>query len=168
MMDNERQLKLQAYLDGELPEGERRAVEAWLAQDAEAVGLLAELRHTNAALGEFEASLTLPESREFYWSKIQREIQRQQVQPRLAATEFRATGWRRLFLPASALAGLAMLVLVTLQLNVHGPAAGLEAAIEDGSVFTYRDQSQGMTLVWLSYNADDDSADIEYDETQID
>jgi len=38
-MDLDSQLKLQAYLDGELPEAEARAVANWLAKDREAVGL---------------------------------------------------------------------------------------------------------------------------------
>ena len=76
-MKQELQLKLQAYLDGELPDGEAREAADLLAQDAEARALLAELKNTRAALAGFEADIKLPESREFYWSKIEREIQRQ-------------------------------------------------------------------------------------------
>src|SRR5438270_11040101 len=82
-MDYDSQLKLQAYLDGELPEGEAREVANWLARDQEAVGLHAELRNTRKAMAGFEAGITLPASREFFWSKIEREIQRQD-QSRLA------------------------------------------------------------------------------------
>src|SRR6266702_2258506 len=74
MMDYDAQLKLQAYLDGELPEAEARAVATWLARDREAVALLAELRATRKALAGFEAGIRLPESGEFFWSKIQRAI----------------------------------------------------------------------------------------------
>src|ERR1700716_3675106 len=76
-MEYDRQLKLQAYLDGELPEAEAREAANWLARDREAVALHAELRNTRQALVGFEIGITLPESREFYWSKIQREIERQ-------------------------------------------------------------------------------------------
>src|SRR6266513_3336151 len=76
-MKQELQLKLQAYLDGELPDGEAREAAGLLAQDAEARALLAELKKTRAALAGFETDIKLPESREFYWSKIEREIQRQ-------------------------------------------------------------------------------------------
>ena len=48
----------------------------WLARDREAAALLEELRNTRAALAGFEAEVRLPESREFFWSKIEREIQR--------------------------------------------------------------------------------------------
>ena len=111
MMDFEKQLKLQAYLDGELPEGERRAVESSLAQDAEAVALLAELQHTNAALAVFEGEIKLPESREFFWSKIEREIRRQEPAPQREAQPSWLSGWRRLFVPASAVAALVLLLV---------------------------------------------------------
>jgi len=38
MIEHEQQLKLQAYLDGELPEAEARAVAEWLSRDEGAMG----------------------------------------------------------------------------------------------------------------------------------
>ena len=70
-------MRLQAYLDGELPDSEAREAASLLAQDAEARALLAELKNTSAAMAGFELDIKLPESREFYWSKIEREIERQ-------------------------------------------------------------------------------------------
>src|SRR5438445_6994113 len=75
-MDYDKQLKLQAFLDEELSEAEAREVASWLAQDQEMTLLLAELRNTRQAVSRFEAGIRLPESREFYWSKIEREIER--------------------------------------------------------------------------------------------
>ena len=43
MIDHDAEIKLQAYLDGELPEAQGREVANWLARDSEAVGLLGEL-----------------------------------------------------------------------------------------------------------------------------
>ena len=43
-MKQEQEFKLQAYLDGELPEAEARQVADWVAKDAEAAALLSELR----------------------------------------------------------------------------------------------------------------------------
>ena len=45
-MDYDAQLKLQAFLDGELPEAEASEVAKWLARDREAAALLEELRNT--------------------------------------------------------------------------------------------------------------------------
>jgi anti-sigma factor RsiW len=39
MMEFEKLLKIQAFLDGELPEAEAREVAAWVAADAEATAL---------------------------------------------------------------------------------------------------------------------------------
>src|SRR2546425_6017069 len=99
-MDYNSQLKLQAYLDGELPEAEARAVANWLAQDREAVALLGELRNTRQALVGLEVGVTLPESREFFWSKIERDI-RPQEQPEPAAGRAPLwSAWRRFLVPA--------------------------------------------------------------------
>src|SRR5437667_753153 len=99
-MNYDAQLKLQAYLDGELPEAEARAVANWLAQDREAVALFGELRNTRQALVGVEVGVTLPESREFFWSKIEREIRRQeQTQPLSPPVRF-VTAWRRFLVPA--------------------------------------------------------------------
>src|ERR1700731_3639121 len=78
-MDFEAQLKLQAFLDGELPEAEARELSDKARQDPEATALLGELRLTREAFKGFEQDIKLPESREFYWSKIQRQLEPQEV-----------------------------------------------------------------------------------------
>src|SRR5262249_51861206 len=75
-MDYQEQLKLQAYLDGELSEAESRELASRLASDQEAAALLTELRQTREAVAGFESGIRLPETREFYWSKVKREIER--------------------------------------------------------------------------------------------
>jgi hypothetical protein len=40
-------------------------------------------------------------------------------------------------------------------------AAEIETALADSGVFTYRDYSAGATLVWLSYPAEDEAAEID-------
>ena len=53
-MDHDAQLKLQAFLDGELPEAEASEVGNWLARDREAAALLEELRAAREALSGVE------------------------------------------------------------------------------------------------------------------
>lgn len=162
-MDDKTQLQLQAWLDGELPEAEARKVAAQAAQDREAAALAEELRHTRQALAGFEAGIRLPESREFYWSKIAREIERREAAPpEPAPREFSFALLRRWLAPASALA----LVVIAGLLLVRPPApagrsaeAESETALADAGVFTYRDYAAGATLVWLSYPADNEVAD---------
>ena len=82
-MEYDAQLKLQAWLDGELPEAEAKEVAKWVAQDPEAALLQGELKNTRQALAAGEKPMQLPESREFFWSKIEREISRtRQPHPR--------------------------------------------------------------------------------------
>src|SRR5689334_16490428 len=116
MMDYDSQLKLQAYFDGELPEAEAREVAAWLARDADAVGLLAELRYTRQAARNFESDIKLPETREFYWSKIRREIGRlEQTEPVARDAAPVIAWWRRFLVPAGAFAALVLIGLVAAQ-----------------------------------------------------
>jgi anti-sigma factor RsiW len=150
-MNDESQIKLQAYLDGELPAGEAAEVRQWLARDAEARALLAELQNTNAALAGHEAEVKLPESREFFWSKIEREIGRQSAAEAPARKSFWARwGWRGL-VPAG---GFAAVCLLALHLANPGAASAefvpeLELASDDMGAYTYRNQEDGLTMIWL-------------------
>jgi len=153
-MNEEQQLKLQAFLDGELPEDDARATASWVARDSDATALLNELRNTRKALADFEPALKLPESREFYWSKIEREIQRLEPVERPRETVSLAAMLRRFLVPAGALAALLIAGIVAFHNIGVAAAAPSEAALADAGAFTYRDQDQGMTVVWLSYPAE--------------
>ena len=170
-MDYDAQLTLQAYLDGELPEGEASKVANWLARDREAAALLDELRNTQGALAGLEAGLRLPESREFFWSKIQREIQRLETPAPKPATTPLFDLLRRFLVPAAALAVVLVgAVLFTWANGSFGRAAttGIETALADAGAFTYHDDSAGATLVWLSYPAENEVADDDDDMGTID
>ena len=161
-MDYDSQLKLQALLDGELPEAEASEVAKWLARDPEAAALRAELRNTREALAGFEAGIQLPESREFFWSKVQREIQRLETPATKPAAVPLSALLRRFLVPASAIALLFIAgVVLTRPTGPAGrtPAAEIETALADSGAFTYRDYSAGTTLVWLSYPADTEAAE---------
>ena len=79
-MKQDFELKLQAYLDGELPAGEVSAVAAQIESDAEARALHADLQQMRTLLRSNEMERRLPQTREFYWSQIEREITRQESQ----------------------------------------------------------------------------------------
>jgi len=157
-MTEEQQLKLQAFLDGELPESDGREVSAWLARDADATALLGELKNTRNALKGFESELKLPESREFYWSKIKREMERAAPEPAAAPKASLFTWFRRALMPLGSVAALALVALIV----VHAFSGGqrplsmpmpmtANVMAGDASAFTYRDDAQDMTVVWLSY-----------------
>ena len=157
-MDYEAQLKLQAYLDGELPEGEARAMASRLAQDPEATALMGELKRTRQALIGFEAAVKMPETREFFWSRIEREIQRQD-----GASEEKTLPlpfWlrlRRLLVPLTGAAALAVAVWVGLR-TTPDVAAEMQTAMTDPDSITYQDYDTGATVVWFSYPAENEVA----------
>jgi len=164
-MTEEQQLKLQAFLDGELPEKDSLEVAAWLARDAEATALLGELKNTRTALKDFESSGTagvsaakLPESREFYWSKIKREIERTAPQPVAAPKASLFAWWRRALMPLGTVAALALVGILAIHSfsgNHHPlPMTANLMLGSDANAFTYRDDAQDMTVVWLSYPAE--------------
>ncbi|HWD91167.1 MAG TPA: hypothetical protein VG938_02345 [Verrucomicrobiae bacterium] len=159
-MNEEQQLKLQAFLDGELPEKDAREVASWLARDSDATQLHAELRNTRQALKGFEPQLKVPESREFYWSKIKREIERSTPAPVPERVSL-FTSLRRFLLPLGAVAVLTLAGIVTLHQfggSVVHPVQ-VNAILADAGAFTYRDEAQGVTVVWLSYPAEKKLAD---------
>jgi len=169
-MTPDEQLKLQAFLDGELPEKDTREVAAWLARDADATSLLGELRNTRKALADFgkpgsagvspASALKVPESREFYWSKIQREIERStpMAAPVKSASLF--TLFRRILMPLGAVAVLVLGGIFTFHEFAGGQhAVQVNALLGDAGAFTYRDEAQGMTVVWLSYPAENKFAE---------
>jgi anti-sigma factor RsiW len=162
-MNHELELKLQAYLDGELSDREARRVADWIAGDKEAQALLAEFRTTRSFLAGNEPVVEVPESREFYWSKIQREILRAE---QAEATAAASTGvrswwlaWRRLLAPSAAVAAVALLTLAGLKfLPSQGSddfrhLAEVENLSEDTGSFSFRSQSENMFVVWI-YNKD--------------
>jgi anti-sigma factor RsiW len=161
-MNQEQQLKLQAFLDGELPEREAREILSWTQRDSAAAGLLAELRNTRAAMAQAEPHLSLPESREFFWSKIEREIQR--LEPAAATTPEVSifASLRRWLLPAVAVGALFVAGLIA---HFNVPKAAVEAVADadtptvettlaNSNATTYRDASDGTTLVWFSASVD--------------
>ena len=159
-MNYENQLKLQAYLDGELSESEAREVANWLAKDREAVALHAELRNTRQAMAGQEIGVELPESREFFWSKVRNQIEMEQPEPVRAAPSLLA-GWRRFLMPAAAFAALMIAFFLANEQFGFLPGsqvAKLETTRSDPGTFIYRDYSAGSTLVWLSYPAEDEVA----------
>jgi anti-sigma factor RsiW len=160
-MNQDLNIKLQAFLDGELPERESAEVRGLLERDPAAQDLVSELRATRAALKDFESDLKVPETREFYWSKIQREIHRLEAPAQPAP----AVSWihtlRRWLVPLGSVAVIAIVGIVSLVrsplLEQARPGAS-EYAMSDSNAFTYRDFKSGTTLVWLDFPAENELA----------
>jgi hypothetical protein len=155
-MNLERQLKVQAWVDGELSEGEARQVAAIVQEQSDARALAGELRVTKAFLAGNELEAKLPESGDFYWSKIRREIEREEkaaARPTGASWTF---AWRRLMVPVSGVALIAFLSILSLnvfQRQAADDGANYLVEVENlsehiGSI-SYRSQSENMFVVYL-------------------
>jgi len=161
-MKQDLQFKLQAYLDGELSSSEAKTVAALVAQDVETRALLAELTNTRNALAGFEAEIKLPETREFYWSKIARDIQRQEKRVPAGSPASILTLLRRFMVPSGIMVALLMGMLVIKQqlgMERRFGVAETDTAQVDAGPFTFRDFASGTTLVWLSYPAENEFAE---------
>jgi anti-sigma factor RsiW len=164
-MNLEQQLKLQALLDGELPEREAREILAWTQRDSAAAALLAELKNTRAAMAKSEPHLSVPESREFFWSKIKREIQRLEPHENSKPNVSIFASVRRFLLPASVVAALVIAGMIarfnapkTIVENMaDADMTTVETTLANSDATTYRDASEGTTLVWFS-STDDSSS----------
>lgn len=162
-MKQDLQLKLQAYLDGELSAREATAVTDWLAQDAAARDLLVELTNTRAALVSHESEIKIPDSREFYWSKIRRQIEREEKIAIATKPVSLMDRIHRMLVPVGATA--AVLVAVMLALPGTNGIGHTYTDAGDAVAFTYHNYDSGTTLVWLDYPAENDLSEMESDDT---
>jgi len=169
-MKQDIQLKLQAYLDGELPPGEAKSVAALVASNPEACELLTELTNTRAAIAAHDVDIKVSAARDFYWSGIRREIERQEqaAQPRSEGNSFSIlTILRRMLVPASGVAVVLLAGMLAWQPLRNAGSLTVEeteTTFADAGAFTYRDYASGTTLVWVDYPAENDFAEMDLDD----
>lgn len=156
-MNRDSQLKLQAYLDGELEAAQAPQIAEWLAKDSAAQTLFGELMNTRTLLSGNELSPQLPATREFFWSRIEPEI------ARLDSPGSTSNGWRSIFwwwrilVPVGA---VGLLVVTLLPMGDPSPAKTspvaalkgieVETFFPDTQVITYRSEAQGVSVVWVN------------------
>jgi anti-sigma-K factor RskA len=156
-MNRDLALKYQAFVDGELSEQEARAIVQAMESDAEARALVGELRATKAALAGNEPELAVPESREFYWNKIEQGIARLQPEACCApAGGWGAlmTAWRRFLAPLAGVAVIAFLAIAAVKFynsplieDYTQHLAEIENLSEHSTSFSFR--SDNMFVVWV-------------------
>jgi anti-sigma factor RsiW len=153
-MNVEQQLELQAWVDGELPERDARRIAQLASTDPEAKALAAELRMVKAIVHGNEPVVAFPENPDFYWSKIQRQIESaDNAQPARVSWLF---AWRRLLAPISAVALIASVSVVSLNLfnrgevdDPHKYLVEVENLSDEVSSISYKSQSENMFVVYL-------------------
>ena len=156
-MKQDRAIQIQAYLDGALPAGERREVEASLAGDPEARSLLENLRRIKGAVAANELERKLPESRDFYWSQIQRQLSAAEQRPPAAKSS--GAGLFRWF---PQLAPFVALLVVAIGLGWHFKPASNESVLavasqeianapDEADAITFYSPEAQMTVVWVDF-----------------
>lgn len=162
-MNWDQQLELQAWVDGELSAGDARRVAAFAAADGDACLLADELRMSKAFISSNEIEVKIPETREFYWSQVQRRIESAELVRESSPGLSWPFVWRRLVSPLSGLALVAFLAVVSFN-TFRGPAIDdssrfmveVENLSDDVGSISYRSQSENMFVVYL-YKKDQDA-----------
>lgn len=152
-MKHEFELKLQAWLDGEMPADEAARFSQAVASDPEASALLAELTIIKTAMHGNELSVKVPDTREFYWSQIEREILRQEPKAASAPAPKPSflTQLRRFLVPLTGTAAVVALLVVSVKQSIPAPSfTEITMTSSDMETMTFHDQSSKMTVVWLS------------------
>jgi anti-sigma factor RsiW len=154
MIDRDTALKLQALLDGELSATDVTEVTRRLEQDPEARPIYNELELTRAVLLHCEPPYSVPETREFYWSRIRQGIEHGE-RAGTAPESGWWRGWTRWLVPAGATALLGLFLLQRSWVMPQDEPALLatdhqvETLLAEATSISFRSESAGMTVVWV-------------------
>lgn len=148
-MKTETCLEIQAYVDGELDAARRATVESLCSTDPAARRLLEDLASFRDCVQGHEPEFSVPETREFYWSQIQRQLKSPaapapaQISPWL--------NWVRWLVPVAGLAAVAYLIALP---RSEAPAsrtlASVSPASMEASSVVYRSEADGVTVHWIN------------------
>jgi hypothetical protein len=173
-MKHEKELRIQAWLDGEVSDHDAARIADWVASDAEAGALAVALGTVRKEMVIGELIVPVPETRQFYWSQIERQIQRESVAPIRAPVSWVAR-WRSFLIPTTGVAALACVLALAVN-QMRRPTFDEITSTDQGmEAVTFHDQSAEMTVVWLQDNSqtsevvepakasvpDDGSSDVE-------
>ena len=166
-MNAERELELQAYVDGELSAWRASRVRRQIAADPEAQRLVAELAMTKSFLAGNETERPLAENGEFYWSRIRQGILRAD-QAEEVSGGVTVVSWRRVLAP---LAGVALAVLLAIVGFNWNSSNTIESAIadvaevenlsENTDSLSFRSASENMFVVWVHDKLGETESDAE-------
>jgi anti-sigma factor RsiW len=157
-MKNDTQLKVQSYLDNELAPAEARKVSNLISSDPEARDLYTHLKTTKEILVQNEPMAKLDDSRDFYWSKIQRGIRSTE---RVPAAKAASRWWIKILAPmAGAVALFALLLSIANPISREPVAQNVltepkalhevQDLAPDVSTITFHSEAEGVTVVWVT------------------
>ncbi len=153
-MKGETELKVQAWLDGELPVAEAAEIRRAVESEPALARLAAELKFTRACLASGELARSVPAPREFYWSQIERRLRQDESSVAAVAGSLPRpwTGWLRWLAPAAIVALLALLLISPEQRvpsHLHGRASEVDTPLDDLGSFTFHSDAEQINVVWV-------------------
>jgi negative regulator of sigma E activity len=111
-MKHEDKLRIQAWMDSELAPKEAARIATLIEQNPEALALSEELRVVENALHLGEKPAILDDSRDFYWSQIERQIDAEEPLPEpYAAPVFASGNLLRWMVPVGSLGAIVLLMI---------------------------------------------------------
>lgn len=140
-MKLEQALEIQALVDGQLEAGRKSEVARLMQDDMAAAALATELSAVRAAVRTHESTVTVPESREFYWSQIQRRIAAEEAVADGKTGSGTILGWIRWLAPATGVAAVAAVLAMR---------TGSATALANASVMTFRSDADAITIHWIN------------------
>ena len=152
-MSSEQMLEIMAQVDGELAAGRQADVQRLLATDAEAAALHRELSTMRQAIRAHEPLGHVADSREFYWSQIQRRIdQEARAAAHAANPKPQLSSWLRWLVPAIGVAAVAVVMSLqqTASPTIKEMASTVDSSQAEASSLTYRSEADGVTVHWIN------------------
>lgn len=150
MNPSDRNLDIQALVDGQLDAARQDTVARQVATDPDAALLLKSLRFTRQAVRSHEPAHPVPESREFYFGAICRRIAEEEPAATPAPPQPSVRAWFRWLAPAL---GVAAGVLAVARLDLRQTLLGgvfVEAESAEASSMVYRSERDGVTIHWIN------------------
>jgi anti-sigma factor RsiW len=166
-MNRNLQQQLEAWVDGELPRREAGRMDTLVTRDPEARAFVENLREFRRCLREHEPAPVLPESRDFYWSRIRRGIEAETATPKPADPARHRVRWLGWLIPVGAVAAAFVIALLpggphpgALQsgpTRSNGPAVEgkamvghvVESPVPGMDSLTFYSARDSITVVWV-------------------
>ena len=157
MKENEIELKIQALVDGELTEFEAGKLRDRIKNDIRLQILHERLMQMKDLISKHEMPRVLPESSDFYWSKISQEIE---VGGSAAQSSAQSLGMKWVFRRLAPLLGIASVALIITLQEPNLPDLGIvlnhnhELLSDEIDVMTFNSADDSMSVVWIDYSMD--------------
>lgn len=160
-MNEQDQLTVLAYVDGELSGRELIAAEELIAANSEAAALAEELRLTRAVLRTSEPEATLPVAHSFYWATIAKRIETAAPEREpLFGRIFRPAFLLRYVTPAVGVAALGLMAVLNMDRGVVAEGEEMVTSPEASAV-VFHSEPERLTVVWLQSDDNSDLAETE-------